>query len=509
MKRDVLGLVPTDGKSWRISAQLARLGLVAGCALAAACNKGPGENKTGGGPSQAQADSGSGGKAGSSPPHAPPIEAVTSLDLEYELELPRSTSGEALPLPWQEPTPTVAPAAAAPSTPAPPPAAQNVATPRPPRTWLRPAVIAGRRQILVGGKVVGQVSCRAEDPNACAPGALRGPTGKLTLDLAPESLDAERRHGALLQAVAGLRGQTVYLLADRRLAWSAVAVIESTLRAAGAEPVLVAASYAGGLVQLQPPTPAVPVPVAANLPAPASPSGGESSPAGGVPDDLSGVVVGVTAHGVSLLLERKGAEAQQPELMGNVLESLSAWAERLRAAAPAVDRVQVRIEPDAPYEEVVRAVDALRDTCARVAKGTPCHERRTLYPRIELIVASAVVAPAEAVTATDAAPVPVLEGEPGLRFEPPAGGLRLQGGLDDAIERPRFESLHLPKGENPGAQAKPAHHKQAPPMEKSGAMRPGQGAGGRPGGGTGQRPGGASGSGDRPAGAGTGAGDRP
>jgi hypothetical protein len=101
----------------------------------------------------------------------------------------------------------------------------------------------------------------------------------------------------------------------------------------------------------------------------------DTSGAGEVPDDVRGVTVRVASSGMSLELARQAGEPATPALLGNVMETLAAWAERLRAAAPAVTLAQVTADPDAPIDEVVRAVDAMRDSCAQVAKGTPCHER--------------------------------------------------------------------------------------------------------------------------------------
>jgi hypothetical protein len=71
-----------------------------------------------------------------------------------------------------------------------------------------------------------------------------------------------------------------------------------------------------------------------------------------------------------------------PELLGSVAEALNMWAEKARHAAPRITLASVEVSADAPWEEVVRVVDALRDTCARAPKGTPCRDQRPLYETV-------------------------------------------------------------------------------------------------------------------------------
>ena len=78
----------------------------------------------------------------------------------------------------------------------------------------------------------------------------------------------------------------------------------------------------------------------------------------------------------------------------------------------------IAIEPATPVEEVVRAVDALRDTCGRQEKTEPCHDRRPLFASISLQLASG----------DKPAPAP----EPAQD----TGGLRLEPGRADPTHQP-------------------------------------------------------------------------
>jgi hypothetical protein len=302
-------------------------------------------------------------------------EAVAVIDAQFELEPPRSTAGEAVALPWLEVTPVSA---------APGPEGDVPKQPvKPELRWLHPLVLVGRRQVFVEGKPILDVACHAENPDLCTKDGLRAPTGKQALDFGPGDSVLAAVSGACAKWV----GQDTAVLADRRLHAGAVERMLRSVAAAGAKPVLVVATYEGELVRLLPATvllPPAPTPSAAVSPVSTAGSVGASgaaagsidtSGAGEVPDDVRGVTVRVASSGMSLELARQAGEPATPALLGNVMETLAAWAERLRAAAPAVTLAQVTADPDAPIDEVVRAVDAMRDSCAQVAKGTPCHER--------------------------------------------------------------------------------------------------------------------------------------
>lgn len=385
-----------------------------GCGKAS--DRGPASQQAGGGERNAPGVQGDKGQATAAAPaqsSTPTVEIVTELDTEYAAEVSRSTSGDFVATPWSK----------------------SVR----PWTWSQPMVIIGRSMVFAAGKPVAKVLCSAEQPALCEPAALRGPTGKQALELDPAQLDASQQLVPLAAAVAenAWKDKEVLVTADRRVAWAALDRVMTTLSAAGARPVLVAATYAGQLARVMPaPGTVATAPAVARLVPAESAAPGETHP---VPDDLAGVTVGVTAHGMSLTLLRKAGEPRQPELLGNVLEALAAWAERLRAAAPSLVTATVSIEPQAPVEEVVRAIDALRDTCARAAKGTPCLDRRVVYPHIELI--SSGVAPATPKPTPGDAPAvePIGQIEPTLLLvpptlqaaQPPSGGLFLRGGALD------------------------------------------------------------------------------
>jgi hypothetical protein len=322
---------------------------------------------------------------------------VTGLDDGYQLEPARTTSDDVVPTPWREPTPTlVAPPPATadklkeagppggvaggqgtrPATaqtqgqPAPPPG------PKPPRQWLAPSLLLGRAGVYVQGEEVAKVRCKADRPESCQAAGLHGPTGTQTLDLDDVAL------AALARAATGWQGLDVWLIADRRIVWQSVDAAATVLTRAGARPQLVAATYAGKLARVMPKVGAV-----SDLPAEATAAaGGESGGDlnGGVPDDVKDVRVEVTGRGMSLVLGRASGEPVQPELVGNVLETLCRWAERLRSAAPALTKATVTADATTPLEEVVRAIDALRDTCGRQEKTVPCHDRRHLFSAIEI-----------------------------------------------------------------------------------------------------------------------------
>jgi hypothetical protein len=309
-------------------------------------------------------------------------DAVSWLGGEWMVEPPRSTSVDALPLPWRVVTPTAA-------------------QPAPPPQWTGPVVLVGRQKVYVQGEAVATVRCRAEVADLCTPEGLRDRTGRQVLDVDPASLDGDGQVRGLAAAVAarGWSGQHVILLADRRVAIGAVMQVRDTLTRGGALPHLAVAQLTGQLALLLPPQAATAVSVAADVTAVVT--SGDTPAVGPLPLDVQGFVVRVLRHGVHLQLQRAGgAPAATPELLGNLVETLNVWAERTRLVAPRLTEAQVACHPEAPLEEVVRVVDAVRDTCARASKGEPCHDRRVLFSSVQLSLQTEPVAAPAAPTAT-------------------------------------------------------------------------------------------------------------
>ncbi len=377
---------------------------------------GPATEKPGG-------QAGQGGTLGKGPhqPDAAPNH-LAWLDAVHGLELAVTTSHQVAPLPWQEPAPAAQAPAAPTSATAP---GQPVQPPVTPRVFNKPAVLIGRGQWFVGARALGPVRCASDSPDLCKAEALRGPTGKVVLDFDPAALQ-----GVLLTALqepaAAWKGQQVLVFADRRVAWSAVDAVLQTCKAAGAEPVLVAATYDGQLAEVFAKSVA-PTAVAAAV----AGAGAESNPASAVPEDLSAVRVQVGRSGVSLFLDRKSGEPLQPELLGNVMESLAAWAQRLRATVPSVHAATVEADDKAPLEEIVRVIDALRDSCAKIAKGMPCDKRDAWFDPIDVVRAKAQAAEgaAPAGESPDSPAMPVIGAQP-LHFDDPGvgnSGLSLHG----------------------------------------------------------------------------------
>lgn len=333
---------------------------------------------------------------------------VSWLDLQAQLELPRSTQPEAIPLPWREVTPT-APAVPAAGADGKPKLAEKLRV----HEWTAHVLLAGRLEVFAGNEVLGKVRCRADPTELCTAQGLRGPTGKQALDFDPADLDEQGHLKWLTAATAarGWAGKPVLILADRRLGLGAVLQLRETLQAAGAQPVLVSATLLGGVAKVLPEPGSQPVEVAM----PATPADAQQSApadvdtaAGRVPRDVVGVVVQVRRNGgVHLELRRPAPlPSVTPELLGSVLESLNIWAERVRTTAPNLRLATIEAGADAPWEEVVRAIDALRDSCAHAAKGTPCHEPRAFFSHIELRIGHTDAPAAAPSPAGDKAPTP-------------------------------------------------------------------------------------------------------
>lgn len=353
--------------------------LVASAALlssAAACNRGPeGQNarEPGGAPAggqQALPDS------VGAPSAVPALASDPVIWLEeIGVQLPRSTATHTAAQAWEE-----LPAAKVPD-------AGNLA---PQHRWLEPAILIGTSQLYAGSDRLGPVACAADLPEQCTAQALSAPTAKQLLHAAAADVDEGGRWKQVLDAAQarGWAGKTVWLLADRRIAASAVLAAERALRHAGATPQLGVATLDGQLAVLLPATTGPGSPAELSF-APSSAQAPAELPPGAAPTDLVAVRVQVRRQGVHLMLTRpQPAATVTPELLGSVVETLCVWAERARVAAPHVRLATVQASADAPWEEVVRVVDALRDTCGRAAKGTPCHDRRPLYEAVVIAIDS-------------------------------------------------------------------------------------------------------------------------
>lgn len=263
-------------------------------------------------------------------------------------------------------------------------------------TFSKPTVLIGRAKLFVGGEAVADVRCHA-GPEPCEDGAREGPTNKFELDFAADALDgsgAEASVKALAAKLGKVSGE-VRVLADRRISYTAVRQVLATVTAAGGAPVVVVSSYGSEPVLLwpegtahafkAPPNPPAPAEAAADgdAPAPAQPAGST------LPATLKGVQVHVGRGGVSLALTDADGAITRPPLFGNVLETLAAWALRIRRGFPDVKDAKVEVVANAPFEEVSRVLDGLRDSCAAQPKGTPCHEPKRYFERVSIEVLGA------------------------------------------------------------------------------------------------------------------------
>ncbi len=300
-----------------------------------------------------------------------PTERVSELEEDMQVQPPRTTSDARLPLPWDQVTPTVA-ADAAPTAPK--------------RVWNAPAVLIGRKQVWLREKAIAPVHCVSKQPQDCTPEALQQPSAIATFGFLAEEL-ADGKLTALTAAAAELKDKDVPVIADRRVNWQAVDAVMTTLRAAGARPVFAAGSHNGELVNALgagTALPEAPTLIAARKAA----EPGESVP-GSLPSDATSVTVLVTANGVSVEIARATGEPAYPEVLGNLVESLIALCERLRLALPQITSITIRADGAATVEQVVQAIDGVRDTCGKTARGQQCTGRTQLFATISLESAGA------------------------------------------------------------------------------------------------------------------------
>ncbi len=342
-----------------------------------------------------------------------PTEPVAALEQDLLVQAARSSSDAHLPQPWQDVTPTVRPDAGA---------AEVV------RTWSGPAVLIGRKQVWLQDKAIAPVHCVSKKPGACTPEATRQPSTLALFGFEPGQL-SDGKLQALVDGAAALKDKQVPVIADRRVNWQAVDAVMATLRAAGARPQLVAGSHAGDIVDvlgIGTALPEAPTLIAARRAA----EPGESVP-GSLPADATSLTVVVSASGVSVEVGRVAGEPAYPEILGNIVESLIALAERVRMAFPGITSVTVRADPDAPMEQVVQVIDGLRDSCGRTNRGEACTSRVQLYTTIVVHMTGAPEPPTAG--ALDR-PLHLDAGSP--------SGLHLSD-TPDAAAKPAASGLHL------------------------------------------------------------------
>lgn len=342
-----------------------------------------------------------------------PTEQVSELEETLQVQPARTTSNASVPLPWNTPTPTTS---------------ADARTVQPARVWSAPAILIGRTQVWLGDKALIPIHCVSKRPEDCAPEALKQPSAIATFGFLAAEI-SEGKVPALAAAIADLKDKDVPVIADRRVNWQAVDAVMTSLRAAGARPLLTAGSHEGNLVDILgvgTALPEAPTLVAARRAA----DPGESAP-GGLPTDATSITVFVTATGVSVEVARAAGEPAYPEVMGNLVESLIALSERVRLAAPQIQSITIRADGDATFEQVVQVVDGVRDTCGKTARGQHCAVRTALFTTIKL--ESNVPAPAAVKVGLD---VP-------LHLDAPSpSGLHLSDS-PDPLAKPAAPGLHL------------------------------------------------------------------
>ncbi len=379
--------------------------VVVGALALAGCKRNDADTAKGHGPVK------SGPQADVPPPR--PTERVAELEQDLLVQPARSTADARLPLPWQDVTPTTR---------------TDAGSPAPVRTWMAPAVLIGRTQLWLRDKAIAPVHCQSKKPESCAPEAT-----KQASTVAQFGLDAAQlvdgKVPALANVAAELKDKDVPVIADRRVNWQTVDAVLATLRAAGARPQLAVGSHEGELVDALGIGTALPdAPTLITARRAAEP--GESVP-GGLPSDATALTVNVTESGVSVEIGRLAGEPTYPEILGNIVESLIALAERLQVAAPKITSATIRVDGDVPMEQVVQVIDGLRDTCGKTARGQQCVARSQLYTTLHVVLARA--AP-EATKAGLDAPLHLDAA--------PATGLHLSD-TPDPLGKPAAPGLHL------------------------------------------------------------------
>lgn len=303
-----------------------------------------------------------------------PTDRVAALEEDFLVQPGQTTSDAAVPLPWQDVTPTRAAGAAI--------AAKRI--------WTGPAVLIGRQQLWLRDKAIAPVHCSSKAAASCTADGTRHSGSDASFSFESGQL-IDGKLQALVDVAAELKDKQVPVVADRRVSWQAVEAVMAALRAVGAHPVLAAASHQGDLANVLgvgTALPEAPTLVAARRAA----EPGESV-AGSLPSDATALTISVSTSGVTVEVGRAAGEPVGQEIIGNIVESLIALAGRVRMAAPNMTGVIVRVEPNVPMEQVVQVIDGLRDDCGRNNHGQECTGRTQLFTNIMLQLSGALPEP--------------------------------------------------------------------------------------------------------------------
>jgi biopolymer transport protein ExbD len=237
-----------------------------------------------------------------------------------------------------------------------------------PKTWPA-ALLIGRTALYVGSRRVLDLSCSVDGRPCPAPGARR-PVGQQQITIGFDDLEppARGQHiatatvAALHQTGKAWSGRQVLVLCDRRIAWLTIYQVMETLRGAGAQPELAAISDAGEVVWL-----AKSAVLDDNKAYQGRPGGHAKDEV--IPDDLQAVNVLLGRAGTSLQLVGAEKGVQTHALTGRRGKALTNWSRRILASQPGVRGISLLIDEQVAFDEVVSAVDAVRDDHGGQTRG--------------------------------------------------------------------------------------------------------------------------------------------